>query len=540
MNKNIIIAFILSFCSFSYEFLLIKISAQIIGDSFLWRSLIIGFFIIGLGFGAYAVEKLKLKKIEFELISVEYKIVLFASFIPLLIYSFEIISNIIFFYERSLHPENMYDIFFLKENMFIYKYFFMSSLIIATTTVGYLTGKEMPLLMLSSNKNQTDKFLFFNYLGSLFSSILFSFFILKGRVSIEFCFLIISLINLSVILILKINKDNIIKSLYIIAIILTVYPVSNFLNRVERYQKYNLSYFNIWEDFYDSKLLIESERTKYQSIDFVHFDNQETLYLNGEFQFTIGKEADYHEAMVHLPYGLLIKHNKNDKKQNVLVLGGGDGFLLRELFKYPEEYFDIDHVELDEDFLLFCKNNKKISLANNYSLNKAINRYFTDGFSYLKKTRKKYDLIVIDFPYPYSYDLSKLYSKEFFKEVQDKLSENGISIMDIPIFRRIDLNNRKKLKTLNDTIYSTIYSVFRENSLFFKINEEGFVLMTKNEKITINELSSINIGETKSSFSSSEISFLKNQQLNLNFNRELINSIFKPTIRDISSQHQKY
>jgi predicted membrane-bound spermidine synthase len=34
-------------------------------------------------------------------------------------------------------------------------------------------------------------------------------------------------------------------------------------------------------------------------------------------------------------------------------LGGGDGFVLRELFKYPEEKIIITHVELDEDFLLF-------------------------------------------------------------------------------------------------------------------------------------------------------------------------------------------
>lgn len=532
---NLLISFILSFCSFSYEFLLIKISTEIIGDSFIWRSFIIGFFIVGLGLGAYKIEKKEINKNEDLLIN-EYRLIISAILTPFILFSADIISNVIYYYERFLYTEHLYDIIFLKENLFFHKIFFFSILILITSLIGYFTGKELPLLINKENELKTDKFLFFNYLGSLFSSIIMTFFVFNGEVTSEKGFLIIACINTIILFFLKIrNKLNF---LIIPILMISVLYITPKIKKIFLYQKYHQSYMNIWEEFYDKNTDVIEFNTPYQKIDFVINKEEQVLYLNGNFQFSIGNEKDYHETMVHFPYALL---NKN-KKINVLLLGGGDGFLLRELFKYKKQ-LEITHIELDEDFLKFSKENAIISKSTDNSLKKEIyNRVFTDGFSYVKNTNLKYDFILIDFPYPYSYDLTKLYSKEFFESIKNVLSRKGIAIMDIPLFREIKLKqlyNRSKLTEINNIIYSTVYSVFEEKSLFFKVNEEGFVLLSKNDILERENIAKTSLEETLSSFKLKNLKFIKNQVFNFKYDKKLINSIYKPTIREFKSQHQK-
>lgn len=534
---NLLISFILSFCSFSYEFLLIKISSEIIGDSFLWRSFIIGFFIVGLGLGAYVIDKNKysMKRTE-QLLKNEFNLIILAIFSPLILFLTDILSNIIYYYERYLYSDHLHDMIFLKENLFLHKIFFFSILIFITLLIGYFTGKELPLLINNENELKTDKFLFFNYLGSLFSSVIMTFFIFNGEITSEKGFLIIACINLIVLFVLKFK--SIFKILLILSLMIVTLIITPKIKKVFLYQKYHQSYMNIWEDFYDENTTILEYNTPYQKIDFVLNDEEQILYLNGNFQFSIGNEKDYHETMVHLPF-LLLNHKE---KINVLLLGGGDGFLLRELFKYKNK-FEITHVELDEDFLKFSEENEEIKKATNNSLKeKVFKRYFTDGFSYVKNTEQKYDLVLIDFPYPYSYDLAKLYSKEFYASIKNILSKDGIAIMDIPLFRYIKLKqlyNSKRLEEINNILYSTIFSIFKNKSLFFKVNEEGFVLLSNDKLLDKEYISNLPLKDSLSSFKIKSLKFIKNQGFNFKYDEKLINSIYKPSIREFKSQHQK-
>jgi predicted membrane-bound spermidine synthase len=50
------------------------------------------------------------------------------------------------------------------------------------------------------------------------------------------------------------------------------------------------------------------------------------LYLNEQLQFSSLDERIYHEAFVHVPFAL------GKSIESVLVLGGGDGLALREIY----------------------------------------------------------------------------------------------------------------------------------------------------------------------------------------------------------------
>lgn len=534
MRKNVLMAFIFSLCSFSYQFLIIKIISEIMGDSFLWRSFFLSIFILGLGFGSYILDSQKLIiNPNKELFKVEKKIIFLAILAPSLLFFSDILSNIIFYYERFIYSEDMYDVVYLKENMFIFKVFFICIASIVTFQIGKYTGKEMPLLIYNNKENKTNLFLFFNYLGSLFSSVLIVLFLYSLNIPVEISFLLLSIINLTLIFFIEdiLFKDKLRFILLLILLYPMTYLSSDYLKKISLYQKYNLSYFNLYEDFYDEETKIIESITPYQKIDFIVSGDEKNLYLNGNFQFSIGKEKDYHETMVHLPLSFIL--DKEDKI-NTLLLGGGDGFLLRELFKYDN--LKLKHIELDENFLKFSKNNKLISQANNYSLDKEVDREFIDGLVFLKNNKEKKDFILIDFPYPYSYDLAKLYSKEFFTYVKNNLEYDGIAVMDIPLFRYHRAKKYKNLLKINNILYSTIKEVFDENCFFFKVNEEGFVLLSKKE---IN-LKNIDLSRTKTSFKSQNLNFLKKQDFNFEYNKKLINSIYKPTILDFSSLHSKY
>ena len=41
--------------------------------------------------------------------------------------------------------------------------------------------------------------------------------------------------------------------------------------------------------------------------------------------------------------------------------------------------------------------------------------YNTDAYQFIKTQHEKYDAIFIDFPFPFSYEISRLYSIEFYK-----------------------------------------------------------------------------------------------------------------------------
>ncbi len=88
---------------------------------------------------------------------------------------------------------------------------------------------------------------------------------------------------------------------------------------------------------------IEREKSLYQYLDIVKYKNGEefTFSLDQHFQFNSKNEVFYHQAFAHVPIMFSSKI-----PENILVLGAGDGLLIRELIRYPE-IKSIKNVELD-------------------------------------------------------------------------------------------------------------------------------------------------------------------------------------------------
>jgi len=110
-------------------------------------------------------------------------------------------------------------------------------------------------------------------------------------------------------------------------------------------QKFSLAL----EEFSADTSILFHEKSDYQDVlVFKSAQYGTTLVLDGVIQLTERDEFSYHEMMTHLP---LCSH---PNPRRVLIVGGGDGFILREVCRHAcvEEIIMVD---IDEVVVQVCK-----------------------------------------------------------------------------------------------------------------------------------------------------------------------------------------
>jgi spermidine synthase len=163
------------------------------------------------------------------------------------------------------------------------------------------------------------------------------------------------------------------------------------------------------------------EQSPYQNIQLLGASDLR-LYLNGQLQFSSLDERIYHEAFVHIPFAL------TNEKDRILILGGGDGLALREVLKY-REVKHVDLVDIDEKVLYAAKQVQPLVRLNEDALSdKRVKVHAKDALTFINKSRKKYNVIIVDFPDPTDETLAKLYTVEVFQTINQLLSDQGVLV----------------------------------------------------------------------------------------------------------------
>ena len=139
---------------------------------------------------------------------------------------------------------------------------------------------------------------------------------------------------------------------------------------------------------------------------------------DGSVIFSEQDEFTYDEMIVHVPMAV----HPNVRK--VLVIGGGDGGVARELSHY-DEIEQIDVVEPDEMFVNVCREfypDKSKGLDDPRV--SVINR---DGLRVLRGKQDEYDLIINDSTDPFGHTAG-LFTKEFYGSCFKALHDDGIMV----------------------------------------------------------------------------------------------------------------
>ena len=160
-------------------------------------------------------------------------------------------------------------------------------------------------------------------------------------------------------------------------------------------------------------------QTEFQRIDV--FDSDEFgrfLSADGSIVFSEKDEFIYDEMIVHVPMAV------HPCVKNVLVIGGGDGGVARELSHY-EEIEKIDVVEPDRVFVEVCKEffpDNACGLAD-----KRVSVYYEDGLKFVRTCEDEYDLIIVDSTDPFGPG-EGLFTREFYGNCYKALKEDGIMV----------------------------------------------------------------------------------------------------------------
>ena len=162
-----------------------------------------------------------------------------------------------------------------------------------------------------------------------------------------------------------------------------------------------------------------SKKTAYQSCKIYETPRfGQMLILDGAIQTTEKDEFIYHEMLTH---PLLLTHPKPEK---VLIIGAGDGGILREVLKHRVK--EVTLVEIDEEVINFSK--KHLPSLNNGSFNdRRAKVIIGNGAKYIQETKEKFDIVIIDSPDPIG-PAKILFSKGFYKNVFSILNNNGLMI----------------------------------------------------------------------------------------------------------------
>jgi len=191
---------------------------------------------------------------------------------------------------------------------------------------------------------------------------------------------------------------------------------------------------------------IYSAKTKYQYMDIIETKILgKMLILDGKVQSSEFDEYIYHESLVH---PVMITHPNPEK---VLVLGGGEGATTREVLRY-RSVKKVVWVDLDREVVEACR--KYLPEWNEGVFDDPrVELIIGDGRKFLKETKEKFDVIIIDLVDPFEGGPALLlYTKEFYEYTFKALTDEGLFVTQA--------TSTSYTPNIFASIYATIKSVF--------------------------------------------------------------------------------
>jgi len=425
--------FLIAISGLIYELLAGTVSSYFLGDSIFQFSLVIGLFMSSMGVGSWLS-----RFIEHDLPAVFIKLQLFIAIIGgfsamVLFYAFGVIEN------------------------------YSSFLYLITTLIGALLGVEIPLIIrilkdFFNLKTNVSNVFTMDYIGALIASLLFPMVFLP-KLGILQTGLFFGVLNAFVALMTwYLFRSEVSKRLlfYIIGVMALL----------------GVGFFNLgsYSAFIEHRLyqdeVLYSETTPYQNMVITRNGERYRLYINGALQFDSLDEYRYHESLVHpamITTGV---------KENILIIGGGDGMALREVLKY-ESVKHVTLVDLDPRITELFKSNPALQQLNHRSYHdprvKVVN---ADAWKFLESCKILYDTIIIDLPDPNNVSLSRLYTKSFYTLVHQHLAFSGTMVVQStsPMYAR------QAFYSIVNTIESIGVEVMPYHTYVPSFGEWGFTL----------------------------------------------------------------
>ncbi len=179
------------------------------------------------------------------------------------------------------------------------------------------------------------------------------------------------------------------------------------------------------------------------------------LVLDGKIQSGEKDEFIYHESLVH---PAMLAH---PDPQDVFIAGGGEGATLRDVLMHKTVKKAV-MVDIDEEVVRLCRKYLPTFHRGAFDDPRA-HILYDDARKYIAETRSRFDVAIIDLADPVEEGPARmLYTREFYKLVNDKLKPGGIMVVQSGQSGWINLHN---FCAINQTLKS-IFKVVRPYQVY--------------------------------------------------------------------------
>jgi spermidine synthase len=422
------------------EYILSTLATYFLGDSVFQWTMILSTMLFSMGLGS-RISKFMDDNLLTKFILIEFTLSILVSFCALLTYT-------IAAYTEALP-------------------FLIYALSIA---IGVLIGMEIPLVIRLNDHYETLKVnisgaMEKDYYGSLLGGVFFAFIGLP-YLGLTYTPFVLGIVNFSVAVLLLYILKNVLPILHFKWLNFSAFLITLVVGMGIFWAEPIILYGE--QKRYKDKVVYE-DQSPYQRIVVTQWKEHFWLYLNGNQQLSTMDEWLYHEPMAH-PAMKLHPH-----PVEVLILGGGDGALAREVLKY-ETVQRIVLVDLDKKVTDLCKNFTAFNQMNAGALsNPKVHILNEDAYTYLERTQDFFDVILIDFPDPKSIELARLFSLEFYTMCYKQLRPQGIVVAQAgsPYF------TTKAFYCVYKTVQQAKFNAIPMHNQVLTLGEWGWILGSK-------------------------------------------------------------
>jgi len=253
-------------------------------------------------------------------------------------------------------------------------------------------------------------------IGMIAGGIIFTYVFLKFFNSFQIAFLLGLFSIISAIFIYlssNLKKNKILTSALFTILILGLF--TQITGKVDLLQKESIT--RQWH----KENVVAYENSIYGNVAVVKNQEQYTFFSDGIPTVTTPTpDISSVEDFVHFP---MLAHPAPKK---VLVISAAAGGIINEILKYPIE--KIDYAELDPLIIRLIER-FPTELTEKELSDKKVNIKYKDGRLFVKNTKEKYDVVLINLGLPSSLQINRVYTDEFYKEVKRILNKNGILVI---------------------------------------------------------------------------------------------------------------
>lgn len=404
MNRSLLFltVLVIATCGLIYELIVGTLASYLLGDSITQFSTVIGVYLFALGIGAWLSRFID-RGVPQRFVEIELAVAIAGGIsAPFLFATFSAGAS------------------------------FRVTLYSLVLVIGTLVGLEIPLLMRIMKeqlqfKDLVSRVLTFDYLGSLFASLLFPI-VLVPRLGLVRTSLVFGLLNALVGLWSTWLLEPVLGAvarLRVKAVLVSVLLVIG------------IGFADTMTSFFEEQLfadeVVHAQSTPYQRIVVTRSHRGFSLFLNGNLQFSSVDEYRYHEALVHPAM------QAARRQTSVLILGGGDGLAAREVLRWGDAVERVTLVDLDGAMTKLGAESEELADLNQRALtDPKVTVVNDDAMQWLARSRERFDVVVVDFPDPNNFSLGKLYTTRFYALLDAHLAEGGVAVIQStsPLFAR--------------------------------------------------------------------------------------------------------